>query len=245
MSDLDDHDPMKWTKEAQAELDAAVASTPAGHPDAAKLKGGSDTPRTDVLDRIHHLKITSSSNDPRELLSEAYQDMKDNAERLERELTVANAQIDELDHRLKKCAQAGGQLAASQFVKLREANAQIVALRGALELATTSIQEWCNAVDEDASWDGWDSHFKDCKWDILPKLQQALSSPAPAVVPQRKCIRCWGTGSVEIQSGPYEMTCDNCAGTGLRHPVMHCECGELRTHGHECKHPAKGGADEK
>lgn len=36
------------------------------------------------------------------------------------------------------------------------------------------VQAWCDAVDNDASWDGWDSHFKDIKWESLPKYRNLL-----------------------------------------------------------------------
>jgi len=34
-------------------------------------------------------------------------------------------------------------------------------LRTALQELLTKVEDWCKAVDKDASWDGWDDHFKD------------------------------------------------------------------------------------
>jgi DnaJ-class molecular chaperone len=31
---------------------------------------------------------------------------------------------------------------------------------------------------------------------------------------RRRCRTCWGSGQVEIQSGPYYRTCDACGGSG-------------------------------
>jgi len=31
---------------------------------------------------------------------------------------------------------------------------------------------------------------------------------------KRRCRTCWGSGQVEIQSGPYYRTCDACGGSG-------------------------------
>lgn len=35
--------------------------------------------------------------------------------------------------------------------------------------------------------------------------------------PNSTCRGCWGTGSVEIQSGPYYRKCEVCGGTGQNH----------------------------
>lgn len=45
------------------------------------------------------------------------------------------------------------------------------------ELADAA-QEWCDAVDRNPSWDGWDHHFKNVKWNILPRVRAALSATA-------------------------------------------------------------------
>ncbi len=31
---------------------------------------------------------------------------------------------------------------------------------------------------------------------------------------KRRCRKCWGSGQVEIQSGPYSRACDVCGGSG-------------------------------
>lgn len=38
--------------------------------------------------------------------------------------------------------------------------------------------------------------------------------------PQKTCRKCGGDGQVEIQSGPYYRTCDQCAGSGLANTKM-------------------------
>jgi len=45
----------------------------------------------------------------------------------------------------------------------------------ALETAINGLQEWCDDVDKDSSWDGWDSNFKYWKWEGLPLLREALA----------------------------------------------------------------------
>lgn len=134
MKKEEERDPMKWTKEAQAELDAAVASTPAGHPDAAKLKGGNDTPRTDIA-------IFQTSQWDKQVNANF-------ARELERELTTALEQ-------------------------LNSANAQIVALRGALSFYA-DVSKYPAPLTG-----GMGDLWQDCG-QIATK---ALSSPAPAVVP--------------------------------------------------------------
>ena len=37
---------------------------------------------------------------------------------------------------------------------------------------------------------------------------------------KRRCRTCWGSGQVEIQSGPYYRTCDACGGSGQNDPAM-------------------------
>ncbi len=62
---------------------------------------------------------------------------------------------------------------------LRESQARERVLRDALFSTSAGIQEWCDAVDNDASWDGWDCHFKHWKWEGLPKLDALLSYTPP------------------------------------------------------------------
>ena len=49
---------------------------------------------------------------------------------------------------------------------------------------------------------------------------------------KRRCRTCWGSGQVEIQSGPYYRTCDACGGSGqnsvFNEPSSH-NAGEQRT----------------
>jgi len=48
------------------------------------------------------------------------------------------------------------------------------ALLIALKEAYAGIKEWCDAVDKDSSWDGWDYHFKYWKYDGLPKIEPLI-----------------------------------------------------------------------
>ena len=43
----------------------------------------------------------------------------------------------------------------------------------AIEAIVTCAKEWCEAVDHDGSWDGWDHHYKNMKWNLLPALTAA------------------------------------------------------------------------
>lgn len=49
-------------------------------------------------------------------------------------------------------------------------------LRAALERIAEAAQKWCDAVDRDPSWDGWDHHFKAMKYKLLPGIRAALEA---------------------------------------------------------------------
>lgn len=45
------------------------------------------------------------------------------------------------------------------------------------------VQEWCDAVYDDASWDGWDSHYKSLAYGGLEEYRKPLAAyrnPQPA-----------------------------------------------------------------
>lgn len=47
-------------------------------------------------------------------------------------------------------------------------------LRTELGVIIDRAQEWCDAVDRGSSWDYWDHHFKEMKYNILPKARAAI-----------------------------------------------------------------------
>lgn len=49
-------------------------------------------------------------------------------------------------------------------------------LREALETAVSAMEQWVDAVDYDASWDGWDHHYKAVASSTLPACRAALGS---------------------------------------------------------------------
>lgn len=58
------------------------------------------------------------------------------------------------------------------------AKERIKTLKLGLQDAVNGIQEWCDDVDKDASWDGWDSNFKHWKYEGLDKLRSVLNPKA-------------------------------------------------------------------
>jgi len=38
------------------------------------------------------------------------------------------------------------------------------------------VQQWCDAVERDSSWDSWDHHYKSLKWTGLPHYRKQLPS---------------------------------------------------------------------
>lgn len=62
---------------------------------------------------------------------------------------------------------------ARQFLRARE---EIEALRAALGVMIRDVDEWCDAVDRDASWDGWDHHFKHIKYHGLNHARAVLDN---------------------------------------------------------------------
>lgn len=73
---------------------------------------------------------------------------------------------------------------------LTAANAKLIAaapqvkeqrdeLLEALKMLTALAQSWCDAVDNDSSWDGWDSDFKEMfkemKWNTLPLIKATIA----------------------------------------------------------------------
>ncbi len=62
---------------------------------------------------------------------------------------------------------------------LASSNAQAARVKE-LEASLTNIRDaakqWCDAVDRESSWDGWDHHFKAMKWELLPQIDSVLMS---------------------------------------------------------------------
>lgn len=57
----------------------------------------------------------------------------------------------------------------------------------------------------------WLQHaYEECL-DQAVYLRRAMASLPP---PLPDCHKCYGSGQVEIQSGPYYRKCDDCGGTG-------------------------------
>lgn len=57
------------------------------------------------------------------------------------------------------------------FCRLEKLEQDLATTKEKLQKATSAIQDWCDDVDGDSSWDGWDSSFKYCKWELLPELK--------------------------------------------------------------------------
>lgn len=53
------------------------------------------------------------------------------------------------------------------------------ALHGTLEWVLNDVQEWCDAVAKDSSWDGWDYHYKSFAYGGIAEARQALH-PSPS-----------------------------------------------------------------
>jgi hypothetical protein len=49
-------------------------------------------------------------------------------------------------------------------------------LRSTLAALIDKVQEWVDAVDLDTSWDGWDHHFKEMKYTVLPNARAFVAS---------------------------------------------------------------------
>jgi hypothetical protein len=70
--------------------------------------------------------------------------------------------------------------------KIRErADARIRELEAALGWMIDGVQEWCDAVGRDSSWDGWDHHYKFFAYDDphnggLTAARKALKGSAPS-----------------------------------------------------------------
>jgi len=59
-----------------------------------------------------------------------------------------------------------------------ERDALRTALREAVEALASIINDaemWCDAVDKNSSWDGWDHYFKSMKWKGIPAYRTVLS----------------------------------------------------------------------
>ena len=75
---------------------------------------------------------------------------------------------------------------AADNIRLLAANADLMAevgrLTGLVEEARDMTkrliglsQEWCDAVNHDSSWDGWDHHYKAMRYKLLPDARTWLS----------------------------------------------------------------------
>jgi len=60
--------------------------------------------------------------------------------------------------------------------RIASIEATVRELREALTTMRDAVQQWCDAVDRDSSWDGWDHHFKAVKWELLPATNAALAA---------------------------------------------------------------------
>jgi hypothetical protein len=52
---------------------------------------------------------------------------------------------------------------------------ELDALRAERDALLRMLAEWCVAVDNDSSWDGWDHHYKDARYRPGP-MREALDS---------------------------------------------------------------------
>jgi len=80
------------------------------------------------------------------------------------------------------CGKVDHMLAQDIERDLVESQEREVVLRKALNRAINGLQEWCDDVDQDASWDGWDNNFKQWKYGGIKELEQALMQPAPPCI---------------------------------------------------------------
>jgi hypothetical protein len=73
-------------------------------------------------------------------------------------------------------------LASMNEAALRAASQDADAARGEIVEALTNliddVQQWCDAVAKDSSWDGWDHHYKGLAYDGLAAYRRALASSA-------------------------------------------------------------------
>ncbi len=116
--------------------------------------------------------------------------MADFARILERELTASQAQvadqqsqIEQLQNELVLTQQAlttATPILAKVIAERDTAKSQVAVLREALARAIKGLQDWCDDVDNDASWDGWDHNFKEWANGGIKELEQALTSTPPA-----------------------------------------------------------------
>lgn len=58
------------------------------------------------------------------------------------------------------------------------AETRIEVLEAALRGLIHDTQEWCDAVDADSSWDGWDHHYKALAYGGLDEYRAALAAPS-------------------------------------------------------------------
>lgn len=51
---------------------------------------------------------------------------------------------------------------------------EIIRLKELLKDIIRDVEEWCDAVSEDSSWDGWDSHYKTMKYKSLSYFKEQI-----------------------------------------------------------------------
>ena len=88
------------------------------------------------------------------------------------------ARIHALEQRCERLKEAGDKLCEAK-------NARILELEAALGWMIDGVQEWCDAVGRDSSWDGWDHHYKFFAYDDhhnggLTAARKALKGSAPS-----------------------------------------------------------------
>lgn len=54
--------------------------------------------------------------------------------------------------------------------------ARVAELEKALNAVAGTAEEWCQAVERDSSWDSWDHHYKNMKYEILPHIPRAAAA---------------------------------------------------------------------
>lgn len=49
-------------------------------------------------------------------------------------------------------------------------------LRATLTWVLNDIEQWCQAVEEDASWDGWDEHYKSFRYGGIENARKEMEN---------------------------------------------------------------------
>jgi len=92
------------------------------------------------------------------------------------ERDALRAEVERLKNQLSYFGDFTSQHRDELKARAESAERKLAMAKETLTSIIDDVQLWCDAIDRDSSWDGWDDHFKSMKWDNLPAYRASLTA---------------------------------------------------------------------